>query len=110
MGFMVKDNEDFFDFTLHNNRLVNRHNFHYYSDEYIHFYRMLIANIHRWALSIWGGIIGSLVIGPYFFDAKQLSRTFLEDLPLNIEQKMWLQLDGTAAHYQLNVRVELNRQ
>lgn len=34
----------------------------------------------------------------------------LEDIPLNIRQRMWLQLDGAPAHFQINVRNELDRQ
>lgn len=121
------ENENFFDFVLfsdessfHNNGLVNRHNFHYYSDENPRFFRTLDRQ-HRWCVNVWGGIIGTQVVGPFFFDGHLNGAMFLrflrdnlpvllENIPLNIRKGMWLQLDGAPAHFEVNVRNELDRQ
>lgn len=104
--------------TFHNNGLVNRHNFHYYSDVNPHFFRIL-DHQNRWSVNVWGGIIGTQVIGPYFFDGNLNGQKFLqflrddlpellENVPLNIRQRMWLQLDGAPAHFKFSVRQFLN--
>lgn len=105
--------------TFHNNGLVNRHNFHYYSDENPHLLRTL-DHQHRWSVNVWGGILGSKVIGPHFFDGTLNGEKFrrflrddlpelLEDVDLDIRRRMWMQLDGAPAHYHGNVRDGLNR-
>lgn len=123
---MLGNNENFFNYvlftdesTFHSNGLVNRHNFHYYSDHNPHFFRS-IDNQNRWSINVWGGILGSRIIGPYFFDENLNGQRFLsflrdelhqllEDVPLNDRRQMWLQLDGAPAHFQIRVRRELNR-
>lgn len=120
------ENEHFFDFvlfsdesTFHNNGLVNRHNFHYYSDKNPNVFRTMDYQ-HRWSVNVWGGIVGQHVVGPYFFDGHLNGAMFLdfisnhlpellENIPLHIRQRLWLQLDGAPAHFQVNVRNELNR-
>lgn len=105
--------------TFHNNGLVNRHNFHYYDTENKHLFRT-VDRQHRWSVNVWGGIMGEYVIGPYFFDEhlngrnflnflKQDFWTLLENLPLSLRTKMWLQLDGAPAHFSHDVRNYLNR-
>lgn len=118
---MVEQDKDFFDFvlfsdesTFHNNGLVNRHNFHYYSDVNPHYFRTLDRQ-NRWSVNVWGGVLGTRLIGPFFFEGHLNGRMFfhflsrdlpelLEDVPLIIRQRMWLQLDGAPAHFQVNVR------
>lgn len=122
----VAEEEDFFKFvlftdecTFHNNGIVNRHNFHYYDTENRHFFHT-VDHQNRWSVNVFGGIVGNHVIGPYFFNGHLNGRKFirflrtafwdlLEDVPLNIREKMWLQLDGAPAHFQLDVRNFLNR-
>ncbi|ERL95994.1 hypothetical protein D910_00761 [Dendroctonus ponderosae] len=53
--------------TFHNNGLVNRHNFHYYSDTNPRAYRVM-KNQNRWSVNVWGGILGQYLIGSYFFN------------------------------------------
>ncbi|ERL95385.1 hypothetical protein D910_12649 [Dendroctonus ponderosae] len=69
----VAENEKFFEnvlfsdeCTFHNNGIVNRHNFHYYSDTNPRAYRTM-KNQNRWPVNVWGGILGQYLIGPYFF-------------------------------------------
>lgn len=105
--------------TFHNNGLVNRHNFHYYDTENRHLYRT-VDRQNRWCINVFGGIIDDYVIGPYFFDEhlngaiflrflKHDFWTLLENVPLDVRRKMWLQLDGAPPHFRLNVRNYLNR-
>ncbi|ERL95939.1 hypothetical protein D910_00636, partial [Dendroctonus ponderosae] len=70
----VAENEKFFEnvlfsdeCTFHNNGLVNRHNFHYYSDTNPCAYRVM-KNQNRWSVNVWGGILGQYLIGPYLFE------------------------------------------
>lgn len=119
------ENENFFDNVLfsdecnfHNNGLVNRHNFHYYSDSNPHEYRVM-RNQNRWSINVWGGILGPYLIGPYFFEGplngmmfldflSQKLPVLLEDVPLNTRRNIWLQLDGAPPHYHREVRQFLN--
>lgn len=121
----VAENENFFDnvlfsdeCTFHNNALVNRHNFHYYSDSNQHQYRV-IRNQNKWSINVWGGTLGPYLIGPYFFEGPLNGMMFLdfllhqlpmllEEVPLNIRTTMWLQLDGAPPHYHREVRRFLN--
>jgi Transposase. len=104
--------------TFHNNGFVSGHNFHYYSDVNPH----LVTETHRqnrWSLNVWGGLIGTYIIGPFFFDGNLTGQIFynflennlnelLDDVPLLIRQNMWIQLDGAPAHFSVNVRELLN--
>ncbi|ERL96059.1 hypothetical protein D910_00904, partial [Dendroctonus ponderosae] len=70
----VAENEKFFEnvlfndeCTFHNNVLVNRHNFHYYSDTNPRVYRIM-KNQNRWPVNVWGGILGQYLSGPNFFE------------------------------------------
>lgn len=120
------EDSDFFNYvlftdesTFHNNGLVNRHNFHYYDTENPHLFRTMDRQ-NRWSLNVFGGIVGNHVIGPYFFNGhlngSEFLRflkgdfcTLLENVPLNIRNRMWLQLDGAPAHFKRSVRNYLNR-
>lgn len=105
--------------TFHNNGLVNRRNFHYYDTENRHLYRTFDRQ-NRWSVNVYGGIIGDHVIGPYFFDGNLNGEKFLrfleqeflnllDDVPLDIRNKMWLQLDGAPPHFSRHVRNYLDR-
>lgn len=89
--------------TFHKNGFVNRHNFHYYSNENPRYLRAL-DHQHRWSLN------GTKVFGPYFFNEAVNGQNFLnflrtdlenafEDLPLQTVRRMWLQLDGAPPHF-----------
>lgn len=121
----VAENDNFFDrvlfsdeCTFHNNGSFNRHNFHYYSDSNPYQIR-IINNQHRWSVNVWGGIMGSYVIGPYFFEENLNGTTFmdflanefpilLENIPLELRRTMWLQMDGAPPHFDRRVRQFLN--
>ncbi|ERL95976.1 hypothetical protein D910_00725, partial [Dendroctonus ponderosae] len=112
----VAENEKFFENVLfsdecsfHNNGLVNRHNFHYYSDTNPRTYRVM-KNQNGWSVNVWGGILGQYLIGPYFFEGNLNGLMFpqflidhlsilLQEIPFNIRTNMWLQLDGAPPHY-----------
>ncbi|ERL95878.1 hypothetical protein D910_00520 [Dendroctonus ponderosae] len=51
--------------TFHNNGLVSRHNFHYYSDTNTLAYTV-IKNQNRWSVNVWRGILGQYLIGLCF--------------------------------------------
>ncbi|ERL83556.1 hypothetical protein D910_00637, partial [Dendroctonus ponderosae] len=64
----VAENEKFFEnvlfsdeCTFHNNGIVNRHNFHYYSDTNPRAYRTM-KNQNRWPVNVWGSNKASLNI------------------------------------------------
>ncbi|ERL91087.1 hypothetical protein D910_08429 [Dendroctonus ponderosae] len=61
----VAENEND-EYTFHNS-LVNRHNFHYYSDTNQRVYKVM-KNQNTWSVNVWGGILGQYLIGPYFFE------------------------------------------
>ncbi|ERL96108.1 hypothetical protein D910_01051, partial [Dendroctonus ponderosae] len=121
----VAENKKFFEnvlfsdeCTFHNNGLVNRHNFHYYSDLNPRSYSVM-KNQNRWSVNVWGGILGQYLIGSYFFVGHLNGLMFLEflinhlsilleEVPFNIRINMWLQLDGPPPHYHCEVRQFLN--
>ncbi|RZB41715.1 hypothetical protein BDFB_012407 [Asbolus verrucosus] len=98
---------------FYNNGAVNRHNCHYYALENLrwiresHFQQVVSINV-------WCGIIDNYIVGLYFFqnnltDARYLHflqkdlLLLLENVPLDIRQKMWLQHDGAPPYYTRNV-------
>lgn len=106
--------------TFKSDGRLNRHNCHYWSPVNPHWHRQVI-NQHRWSLNVWVGIFNGHIIGPYFFDGNVNGQAYLdflenhlpeylEDIPLNVRQLMWLQQDGAPAHFAVNVREFLNAQ
>lgn len=104
--------------TFHKNGHVNRHNFHYYATENPSFTRTVHSQ-HRWSLNVWGGLIGNYIIGPYFFEERLTGPVYLdflenhlqdllEDVPLDIIRRLWVQHDGAPAHYSVECRDHLN--
>lgn len=94
--------------TFHRNGCVNRHNFHYYATENPHFIRYKTQN--RWSLNVWGGIIGTYVIGPYFFEQRVTGEVYLnflenhlppllDGVPNELREEMWFLHDGAPVHY-----------
>src|SRR3978361_769173 len=94
--------------TFHNSGLVNRRNFHYYADYNPRQFRQCNRQ-HRWTLNVWGGILGTRVIGPFFFEGNLNGGIYLdfldvelpqllEDVPLNVRQNQWFQYDGAPAY------------
>lgn len=73
----------------------------------------------RFAVNVWAGIIGDLLIGPYIIPnrlngpvylvfIRDILPELLQDVPLNIRYDMWFQHDGAPAHFGNNVRNYLN--
>lgn len=120
----IQNNAYFFEYvlfgdeaTFHKNGNVNRHNFHYYSTSNPH--HILTNSQTRWSLNVWAGILGNYVIGPYFFEDHLNGEMYLhfldselpellEEVPLNIRQKMWILHDGAPVHYNFLVNEHLN--
>jgi hypothetical protein len=122
-----KDNNDpnFFNYVLFsdeasfsNTGLVNHHNFHFYDNKNPHFIRRIDSQ-HRFNVNVWGGIVGSNVIGPYFLDGNLNGEKYLdflnrqledllEDVPLDVVRRVWFMHDGAPAHYSERVRQFLN--
>lgn len=116
--------EDFFKYvlftdesTFHKNGFVNRHNFHYYDTVNPRNFRT--SSQYRWTLNVWGGVFGDRVMGPYFFDGHLTGRAYLhflqngfqemlEDVPLELLRRMWLQHDGAPSHSTQEIRDYLN--
>jgi hypothetical protein len=64
----------------------------------------------RFSVSVWAGIIGDIVVGPYLLSdllTAQRYRDFLEtvlpglleDVPLAVRQRLWFQHEGAPARY-----------
>lgn len=105
--------------TFHRNGFVNCHNFHYYSTENPHVLRTT-ASQHRWSLNVWAGILGTHVIGPFFFNGHLTGQIYLEflrneldnllwDVPLATLRHMWMQHDGAPAHSARQVQLFLDQ-
>lgn len=121
----LDEDEDFFKYvlfsdesTFHKNGFVNRHNCHYYDTENPHEIQASLSQF-RWSLNVWGGVLGNRVVGPIFFDGHLTGRRYLEflqtdlqelleDIPLAVLQRMWLQHDGAPSHSTLENRNYLN--
>ena len=74
---------------------------------------------NQFCVNVWIGIINNRLIGPFFLSDRLNGEYFLhflqeelpillEDLPLNVRQQLWFQLDGCPAHYSRPVRNWLN--
>lgn len=118
---MINQDDDFFkrvmfsdEATFHRNGFTNRHNCHYYDTVNPHQFRTTHSQ-NRWSLNVWGGILGSYVIGPFFFDEHLTGPVYLNfltntlddllsDIPLAILQRMWMQHDGAPPHNAAAVR------
>lgn len=120
----IRDGVDFFDFvlfgdeaTFHKNGALNKHNFHYYSTS--NPYLVATHSQTRWSLNVWGGIVGDYVIGPHFFEGRVNGLIYLdflqnhlplllENVPLNIRQRMWFLHDGAPVHHTRLIHDHLN--
>lgn len=104
--------------TFQNTGFVNIHNAHYWSAENPHWVRQVNAQ-QRWSVNVWCGLLGSQIIGPFFFDRTLNGARYLEflqnDLPVLLEEvdlrtrrTMWFQQDGAPPHYARAVRQHLD--
>jgi len=94
--------------------VVNFHNLHVWGNVNPHQVRPRTFQ-QEFSVNVWIGVIGNHLIGPHFLPPRLNSHLFLqflendlgnylEDVPLNVRQQMWFQMDGAPAHYGVNVR------
>lgn len=97
-----------------NNGIFNRRNTHYWSQENP---RMNRSSRHqnRFSFNIWCGILGTRIIGPFFYQNSLNSERYLDllrhdiedaldDIPLGAIHNCWFQQDGAPAHNSRDVR------
>lgn len=76
------------------------------------------AHQQRFGVNVWAGILGDRLIGPYILPFRLNGRTYryflehvlpelLEDVSLNVRQRMYFQHDGAPAHFSIAVRNHL---
>jgi hypothetical protein len=99
-------------------RVMNLNNLHVWAEENPHPTRSSSFQ-HRFSVSVWAGIVDYHLIGPYVIEDRISGAQYLnflqetlpiltDDLPLNVRQDMWNQLDGALAHFTRPVRDWLN--
>lgn len=100
--------------TFQSDGRVNLHNTHYWSRTNPHWMRE-VQHQGRWSVNCWAGILGGRIIGPFFFDnplngerylrfLREELPILLEDVPLDVRQRLVYQHDGCPAHFAVNVR------
>lgn len=73
----------------------------------------------RFSVNVWAALIDNLLIGPVILPPRLTGQRFLEllrdelpllteDVPIGTYRRMFLQMDGCPAHYEVNVRNFLN--
>lgn len=95
--------------------VFNFHNEHHYADDNPHLVRESRSQ-SRFKVNVWAGLIGNRIIGPYVDLPPTLNGVdylqflteilpdLLEDIPLNLRDRIVYQADGAPPHYDLNVR------
>lgn len=101
-----------------NNGIMNRHNYNFWSDSNPN--EMRERNFqYKWGINVWCGIVGSHLVGPYFYQENLTADRYLnfltnelygllEDVPLQIRQNLVFQQDGAPAHNGRIIRTFLN--
>lgn len=100
------------------NGIVSSQNCRYWSTENPHWV-INCKDQYSQKVNVWCGILGDRIIGPFFFNntinAERLLNFFdnelweiIENLPLNVRQEMYFQLDGASVHNSWMVRGWLN--
>lgn len=99
--------------------IMNAHNMHYWSRENPHVIRR--TNFQRtFTVNVWAGLLNDSLIGPFILPNRLNGDTYLnflrnelpillEDVPLDVRQRMWLLHDGCPAHFSRPVREHLNQ-
>lgn len=106
--------------TFTTNGVVSSQNCRYWATENPHWV-INCKDQYSQKVNVWCGILGDQIIGPFFFNqslnAERLVNFLdgqfwdaIENLPLNVRQDMYLQLDGASIHNSRNVRGWLNQQ
>lgn len=89
--------------------VVNSRNSHVWADENPHG-TIVHGHQQRFGVNIWAGIIGDKLIGPYLLPPRLNAQVYalfvqdtlpelLDDVPLDVRQRMWFQHDGAPAHF-----------
>ncbi|XP_066152080.1 uncharacterized protein [Euwallacea fornicatus] len=100
--------------------VTNFHNLHYWAEENPHMKKETSFQ-HKFSVNVWAGIIGRLLIGPYFLPDNLNGENYLEflrnhlpdildDIPLDVRTEIIFQNDGCPAHYRKTIREFLNNQ
>ena len=98
--------------------ISNSRNNHVWDEENPH---AIVESHHqqRFAVNIWAGIVHDNLIGPYLLPARLNGHRYLrflqrvlpellEDVPLAVCERMWIQHDGAPPHFSVDVRNHLN--
>lgn len=104
--------------TFTTNGVVTSQNCRYWATENPHWV-INCKDQYSEKVNVWCGILGDRIIGPFFFNnslnGERLVNFFdtelwdaIENLPLNVRQEMFFQLDGASIHYSIIVRQWLN--
>lgn len=106
------------------NGTINKQNTRYWSSQNPHWY-LEGHTQYQQKVNVWVGMIGSQILGPYFFEGSLTANIYLDflrfelvpalaelfpnevdpDIPHN---RIWLQQDGAPPHFGINVRHFLN--
>lgn len=89
--------------------ITNYHNLHTWANENPHTTRTTSFQ-HRFSLNVWAGVIGDMLIGPFFLPPRLNSAAYLhflqrdlpgllEDVPLSQRARLLYQQDGAPSHY-----------
>lgn len=100
--------------------LYNQHNEHWWSLRNPHMIRETYHQV-RFSASVWAGIVGNRILGPYFIEGRLTGGTyldmlrtvisdFMDDVPLALvhHRDFYFQQDGAPPHYAAAVRDYLN--
>ena len=74
---------------------------------------------HRFSVNAWAGIVHNHLVGPYLFPntlrddnylgfVRDVLPQLLENIPLNIRERIWFQHDGAPPHFDSRVRNNLH--
>ena len=100
------------------NGIHNFHNTHYWSLENPHVTRRTHFQ-QRFSVNVWAGIVNGILIGPFILDNRLTGALYfqflrhnlpvlLEEVPLNVRQRMWFLHDGAPPHFARQVRQHLD--
>ncbi|XP_025419308.1 uncharacterized protein LOC112689688 [Sipha flava] len=101
-----------------NNGIMNKQNHRHWDDTNPHWSRE--ANFQMvWGINVWCGLVGGKLIGPFFYNGTLNGRRYLnfltnelprllDDISLDIRERMFFQHDGALAHNAITVRRYLN--
>lgn len=99
---------------VNRNGIFNRKNVHYWSKENPRVFKES-RHQYRFGFNMWAGILGTRIIGPFFYQHNLTSEHYLnllqndleealDNLPLAEQRDTWFQQDGAPAHNSRVVR------